>query len=171
MSDFTAMQNMPESSTDIAFMSMAISLARRAAQADEVPVGAIVVGAQGILGRGYNLREHLQTPLAHAELLAIHRACQKVGSWRLPGVTVYTTLEPCVMCAGALLQARIGRLVFGAKDTKGGGFEGLLELAKTPKLNHQFAVTSGVLAEECSQLLKDFFAYKRAKKKRIITCP
>ncbi len=161
----TALQNKPQAEIDLVYMNLALSLAKRAANRSEVPVGAIIVGPDGILGRGHNLRQTLQTPIAHAEMLALHRASRKVGSWRLPNVTIYSTLEPCVMCAGALIQARVTRLVYGAKDPKGGAIHSLYQIAQDPRLNHQIDISSGLLEAECAQILRDFFRMKRESKR------
>jgi len=116
-----------------------------------------------LLIKATNLREKEKTTLGHAELVAIHRACRKLDSWRLIGCTLYVTLEPCYMCAGALLQSRISRVVFASHDPKGGALETLASLGNDPRLNHRFSVTGGVLGEECSLLLKKFFRKKRKK--------
>jgi tRNA(adenine34) deaminase len=162
----TALQNKSEAEIDTYYMNLALNLARRAAQRNEVPVGALIVGPDGILGRGHNLRQTLQTPIAHAEMLALHRASRNLGSWRLPNnVTIYSTLEPCVMCAGALIQARASRLVYGAKDPKGGAIHSLFRIAEDTRLNHQISVTTGVLEAECGQILRDFFSMRRKQNK------
>lgn len=147
-------------------MAQALAEARRAARAGEVPVGAVVVapGADGkpvVLGRGYNLRETRRDPTAHAEIVALRRACQRVGSWRLSDATMYVTLEPCAMCAGALVLARVKRLVFGCRDPKAGAVGSLYNLARDPRLNHRLVVTEGVEAEAAAALLVDFFRARR----------
>jgi tRNA(adenine34) deaminase len=148
--------------SDIVFMQKALKLARKAALRGEVPVGALVVSPEGqILATGENLRETLSTTLGHAELLALHRASKKIGNWRLTDCTVYVTLEPCVMCAGAIQQSRIGRVVYGAVDPKAGAVESLYKILSDPRLNHQVEVTAGVLGEECAQVLTDFFSTRR----------
>ena len=149
------------------WMRKALSLARRAAIKDEVPVGAVLVAADGktLLGQGLNRREEWMTPIGHAELITLHRASQKKQAWRLLGSTLYVTLEPCVMCAGALIQARVQRVVFGAKDTKGGAVESLYQILQDPRLNHRCEVSGGILAAECGQILKDYFRKKRALRK------
>ena len=140
-------------------MDEALELARAAAAWGEVPVGAVVVGADGReLGRGANRRELDQDPLAHAELLALRAAARATGSWRLAGATLYVTLEPCAMCAGALVLARVERLVFGAADPKAGFCGSLGDLVRDPRLNHRLTVTAGVRAAACGELLRDFFA-------------
>jgi len=130
---------------------------------DEVPVGALVVHQGKVIGRGYNRREELQEPTSHAEILAIREASSSLGSWRLDGCTLYVTLEPCIMCAGAILQARIPRLVFGCLDPKGGAVESLYRLCEDPRLNHSLEVTSGVLKEQCARILSGFFLFLRQK--------
>ena len=147
---------------DEKFMRKALVLAEKARQIGEVPIGALIVDKNGkIIAKATNLREKINSTLGHAELVAVHRACKKLNSWRLIDCTLYVTLEPCFMCSGALVQARIGRVVYGTADPKGGALESLANLAEHPKLNHKFKVTSGVLREECSQILKDFFKKKR----------
>jgi len=150
---------------DSRFMGEALELAKAAGDLGEVPVGAVgVVGGQ-VVGRGYNRREVDCDPLSHAELKAIAEASAALKSWRLSEATLYVTLEPCTMCAGALIQARLGRLVFGAMDPKAGAVGSLYDLLKDDRLNHQVAVTRGVLEVECSTILKDFFVALRGRKK------
>lgn len=149
---------------DEKFMAMALKLAKQAEIKGEVPIGALIVDKQGkIIAKATNLRESKQTTLGHAELVAIHRACQKLGSWRLIDCTLYVTLEPCFMCAGALVQSRIGRVVYGADDPKGGAIHSLAKLGSDERLNHKFEVTRHVLNADCSQILKNFFKSKRKK--------
>jgi tRNA(adenine34) deaminase len=144
-------------------MEVALEEARRAAAAGEVPVGAVVVAAGGeLLARAHNVRESERDPLGHAELVAIREAARAAGGWRLSGATLYATLEPCAMCAGALVLARIDRLVFGAADPKAGFCGSLGDLVRDPRLNHRLAVTPGVLAADSAALLKAFFAGLRA---------
>jgi tRNA(adenine34) deaminase len=143
------------------FMRDALRSARRAAAHRDVPIGALVVQDGVILSRGRNRREVDQDPTAHAELVAIRRAAKKLGSWRLTGCTLYVTLEPCAMCAGAIVLARLERLVFGAHDPKAGFVGSLGDLCRDARLNHRLAVTPGVLGEECGRLLVDFFKEKR----------
>jgi len=143
-------------------MREALALAREAAQAGEAPVGAVVVGADGVvLGRGRNAPIGSCDPTAHAEILALREAAARSGNYRLPEATLYVTLEPCVMCAGALVAARIRRLVFGARDLRFGGVRSKFRLADSELLNHRVEVTEGVLAVECLQLLRDFFRPRR----------
>lgn len=138
-------------------MQLALLEAERAATHGDIPVGAIAVKDGAIVGVGRNLRELKQDPTAHAELLAVGQAARAVGAWRLSGVTLYVTLEPCAMCAGALVLARIDRLVFGTRDPKAGAVGSLMNLVQDPRLNHRVEVVEGVLAEECSATLKRFF--------------
>ncbi len=151
--------------TDEEFMSTALELAATAANLGEVPVGAVAVKDGLIIGRGYNRREIDKDPFSHAEFNAMREAAQAVGAWRLTGVTVYVTLEPCAMCAGALVQSRVSRLVFGAMDPKAGAVGSLYNLAADSRHNHRVEVTSGVMSEACSQALKTFFAGLRARSK------
>ena len=146
---------------DRRFMAEALELARTAATLGEVPVGAVVVVDGRVVGRGYNRREVDQDPLAHAELLAIRQACAVLGRWRLTDATLYVTLEPCVMCAGALVQARLGRLVFGTTDPQYGAVGSQFDLPRDARLNHRVAVTGGVEHEACRSLLDAFFARLR----------
>ena len=152
------------STDDEKFMRIAIRQAKLSEEIGEVPIGAVIVDKNGkVLAKATNLREKEKTTLGHAELVAIHRACRKLDSWRLLDCTLYVTLEPCYMCAGALLQSRLSRVVFASHDPKGGALETLAQLGNDPRLNHRFSVTGGVLAEECSLLLKKFFRKKRKK--------
>lgn len=146
---------------DQQWMLAALSEAAAAAKLGEVPVGAVVVRAGEIVGRAHNRRELDQDPLAHAELLALRQAAALVGSWRLGECTLYVTLEPCAMCAGALVNSRIGRLVYGAADPKAGFCGSLGDLSSFPGLNHRFEVRSGVLAVESGELLRSFFGALR----------
>ena len=146
---------------DRRYMQEAIELARRALDAEDVPVGALVVYQDRIIGRGYNQREHLQDPTAHAEMLALTAAAAHIGHWRLEHCTLYATLEPCAMCAGALVLARATRLVYGASDPKAGACGSLFEINRDPRLNHQIETTAGVMAEPCAELLRAFFRRRR----------
>jgi len=146
-------------------MERALELAREAARLGEVPVGAVAVKDGAVVGEAFNRREVDRDPLAHAELLALGQAARRLGAWRLSGVTLYVTLEPCAMCAGALVQARVTRLVFGARDPKAGAVGSLYDLARDPRHNHRVEVTAGVLDEESGALLKDFFRELRAAEK------
>jgi tRNA(adenine34) deaminase len=154
----------PEASADERFMREALREAEAAAEAGDVPVGAVVVGADGaILARGRNRRELDQDPTAHAEIDAIRRATAARGDWHLDGATVYATLEPCPMCAGALVNARIRRVVYGCSDPKAGAVDTLFQIGQDARLNHRFEVTRGVLADECAGALRAFFARLRAR--------
>lgn len=146
-------------------MGLALEQARLAAAIDEVPVGAIVTRGQDVIASAFNLRERDQDPTAHAELIAIRRAAEVLGSWRLEGCTVYVTLEPCPMCAGAMILARVQRCVYGCSDPKGGFLGTLGDLSAVRELNHQFDVTAGVRAEECSEELRGFFRALRQRKR------
>lgn len=148
------------------WMSQALKLAHKAKARDEVPVAAILVGPEGLISWAINSRERQQTPLGHAELLTLHKASQKKKSWRLEDCTLYVTLEPCVMCAGGIQQARLSRVVYGARDAKGGAVESLFQVLNDSRLNHQCEVRSGVLEKECSHLLTEFFAEKREQHKK-----
>ncbi len=145
---------------DIPYMQQALTLAEEAAKSGDVPVGAVVVKEGEIIGMGYNRREADGRALAHAECEAIAQACQTVGSWRLSGCTLYVTLEPCAMCAGAIVNARIDRVVYGAADPKAGCVGSLINLFALD-LNHTPKLTVGVLAEQCGRILSDFFAKQR----------
>jgi tRNA(adenine34) deaminase len=149
---------------DIYFMNEAFQEAKKALEKDEPPVGAVVVKDDEIIARGHNLREALQDPTAHAEMLAIKAAAAKLGRWRLSDCTMYVTLEPCAMCSGAMVLARFHRLVYGTHDPKAGAINSLMNLVSDPRLNHQVEVQSGILAEECGDLLRDFFSSRRQKK-------
>ena len=145
-------------------MLLALGQAREASRIDEVPVGAVIVsGEQQILSQAHNLREFTQNPIAHAEILAIEAACKKTGSWRLPDATIYITLEPCVMCMGAVVNTRIKRVVFGATDPKAGAVVSNFGIGLDDTLNHRPEITRSVLEEECSLILKEFFGQLRNK--------
>lgn len=144
-------------------MRIALKEAQNAVILDEVPVGAVIVKDGKILAKGHNLRERSNDPTSHAEINAIRKACKKLNSWRLEGATIYVTVEPCSMCAGTLLQCRIGRIVYGASDPKGGAIESSLELFKAKNINHHPEILGGVLKEECSNLISSYFKSKRQK--------
>lgn len=148
------------------YMQRAYELAMQAAAADEVPVGALIIHQQQVIAAAHNSRESLKDPTAHAEMLAITQAAAAIGDWRLEDTTLYVTLEPCVMCAGAILQSRIPRVVYGATDPKGGATDSLYQLLQDQRLNHRSRVTQGVLAEQCGRILTDFFSAKRALGKK-----
>jgi tRNA(adenine34) deaminase len=143
-------------------MLQALELARQAGREGEVPVGAVVVQGGRVVATGANLREAGADPTAHAEVVALRAAAAATGTWRLEGATLYVTLEPCPMCAGALVQARVARLVFAAADPKAGACGSLYNLCSDPRLNHEVEVTSGLLADEASLLLSRWFAPRRA---------
>jgi tRNA(adenine34) deaminase len=150
---------------DVDWMTLALEEADAAARGGEVPVGCIIVGADGKeMGRGRNAREELGDPTAHAELIALRAAAARIGGWRLAGATAYATLEPCAMCAGALIVARVSRVVFGCTDAKAGAVTTLYKIGRDPRLNHQFEVVEGVLEAECSERLRRFFSSLRATK-------
>jgi len=146
---------------DAKWMREALVEARQAASLGEVPVGAVVVRADEIVGRGHNRREIDGDPVAHAEIVAIRQAAEAVGNWRLTGCSLYVTLEPCAMCAGALVNSRVERLVFGTGDPKAGYCGSLGNLVEDPRLNHRLEVTEGVLSEECSEVIQRFFSKLR----------
>ena len=152
---------------DLFYMELALAEANAAAGRGEVPVGAVVVCGEQVLGRGFNRREERQSPLSHAELLAIEEAAASLQSWRLSECEIYVTLEPCVMCVGAILQARIARLVFGCLDAKAGAVESLYRLCADERLNHRLPVQGEVLAGRCARLLEKFFSELRIRKKQV----
>lgn len=146
---------------DHALMGLALEEARLAAAAGEVPIGAVVVIDGEVVARRHNMREELQDPTAHAELLAIRDAAAAIGSWRLAEATVVVTLEPCAMCAGTMVNARLARLVFGARSLDNGACGSLYQLGSDPRLNHEFVTVADVRAEECGELLSAYFARLR----------
>ena len=149
--------------SDDDLMRLALAEAEQAMQTGDVPVGAIVVDEAGtVIGRGRNRREIDRDPTGHAEIVAMRQAAAHLGTWRLHGATLVVTLEPCVMCAGALVNARVERVVYGCNDPKAGALRSLYLIGEDSRLNHRFAVTSGVLAEDCARLLSGFFAALRA---------
>ncbi|KKE77559.1 tRNA adenosine(34) deaminase TadA [Oceanobacillus caeni] len=150
---------------DEKFMHAAIMEAEKARKLNEVPIGAVIVYQDEIIASGFNLRESSQSALSHAELIAIEEANKGIGSWRLEDCTLYVTLEPCPMCAGAIVQSRIPHVVYGAYDPKAGCAGTIMNLLDEPRFNHQVKVTSGILEEECSKLLTDFFRDLRNRKK------
>ena len=147
---------------DRRFMQEALAQAAKALDSEDVPVGAIVVRDGHVIGRGRNQRELLQDPTAHAEMIALTAAAEHVGHWRLEGCTMYVTLEPCPMCAGALVLARVARLVYGAPDEKAGACGSLFTISDDPRLNHRVETVAGVLAEPCAELLRQFFRHRRS---------
>lgn len=152
---------------DERYMKKAITQAKKAYALDEVPIGCVIVYEDKIIARGYNRRNTDKNTLAHAEISAIKKASKKLGDWRLEGCTLYVTLEPCQMCAGAIVQARISRTVIGSMNPKAGCGGSILNLLEMQEFNHQVEVTRGVLEEECSQMLTTFFRELRAKKAKI----
>ncbi len=152
--------------SDAYYMRLALEEARAAYDAGEVPIGAVIVDDTGaVISRGHNMRETWTDATAHAEIIAIREACQKLKKWRLSGHTLYVTIEPCPMCAGALVMSRVDRVVYGSTDAKAGAAESLFNITSHPALNHQLEVTAGVLQEECAGIMKDFFAARRRKHK------
>ena len=157
---------MPDFKNDEYWMTYALKLANSACIIDEVPVGCVVVQNGKILGEGYNLRESTCDPTAHAELIAIQQAAKALGAWRLLDTTLYVTLEPCFMCAGAIVNSRIPRVVFGATDPKTGAVVSLAQVLNDVRLNHRCTVLPGILQHECQTILKQFFKTKRAHRDR-----
>lgn len=149
---------------DLKWMQSAYRLAEKAAEMGEIPVGAVVVYEGAIIGEGHNSKERDSDPLAHAEMLALAAASRYRKAWRLSGCTLYVNLEPCGMCAGALVQSRVDRLVYGARDPKTGAVHSLYQMLSDQRLNHQVAVVEGVMAEQSQRLIKKFFAELRAQK-------
>jgi len=147
------------------FMQEALIEAKKAACLGEVPIGAVIVYKEEIIARAHNLRETSQNAVTHAELMAIQQACEVLGSWRLEETTLYVSLEPCPMCSGAILQSRVPRVVYGARDLKAGCVDSLYRLLNDSRFNHECEVIEGILAEECGQLLTDFFRAIRERKK------
>ncbi|HHW27372.1 MAG TPA: tRNA adenosine(34) deaminase TadA [Firmicutes bacterium] len=145
------------------WMELAIAEAKKAARLGEVPVGAVIIKEGKVIGRGRNLKETFNDPTAHAEIVAIRQAAEHEGSWRILNATMYVTLEPCPMCAGAIVMARIPELVIGARDPKTGAVGSLMDIARDERLNHRVSVVTGVLEEECAFLLEDFFRKLRAR--------
>jgi len=145
------------------FMKEALREAQKAFEKDEVPIGAIAVYKNQIIGRGHNQTEGLKDPTAHAEILAITAAANALSSWRLIGVEMFATVEPCIMCAGALVLARVKRIIFGARDDKFGGCGSVFNIVDEPKLNHRIEITEGVLGKQATSLMKSFFERKRKK--------
>ncbi|TXC78714.1 tRNA adenosine(34) deaminase TadA [Metabacillus litoralis] len=148
------------------YMNMAIKEAKKAREIGEVPIGAVIVLDDEVISTAYNLREKEQRSIAHAEILAIDKACQELETWRLENATLYVTLEPCPMCAGAIVLSRIKRVVYGAADPKGGCAGTLMNLLQDERFNHQVDVLSGVEAEACGKMLSDFFKELRTRKKK-----
>ncbi len=147
------------------FMAEALKEAQKALEEDEVPIGAVAVYKNQIIGRGHNRTEALQDPTAHAEILAITAAANTLNSWRLNDVIIYSTIEPCIMCAGALVLARVKKIIFGARDEKFGGCVSVFNIVQEQRLNHRIEVVEGVLRNEALSLMRDFFNQRRNKKK------
>ena len=150
---------------DLYYMEKALKEANKASFIDEVPVGCIIVKDNKIIARAHNLREHRKDITAHAELIAIKKASKKLMDWQLIGCDIYITLEPCLMCAGAIIQSRFKRVIYGAKDFKGGAFGGSIDVLSAQNLNHKPFIVSGVLENECSNILKKYFKQKRTANK------
>jgi tRNA(adenine34) deaminase len=146
---------------DERYMRMAIDAALVAEENGDVPIGTVIVHENRVIGRAYNQREQLQDPTAHAEIIALTQAAAALGLWRLHGCTIYVTLEPCPMCAGALVLARLDRLIYGCPDPKTGACGSLYDIVRDGRLNHRLDVTAGVLADDCATLLQDFFRQRR----------
>lgn len=149
---------------DIYYMKEALVLAQKAFQLDEVPIGAIITYNNQIIGRGYNQRNTKKNPLAHAEIQAIEEAAAFIGDWRLEGCTMYVTLEPCPMCAGAIVQARMDKVVFGTRNPKAGCGGSILNILQEKAFNHQVEIMEGICMDECSSILKEFFTNMRIKR-------
>jgi tRNA(adenine34) deaminase len=145
-------------------MRLALDFARRAEAIDEVPIGAVVAIGDRVISAAHNEREIARDPTAHCEILALQRASRTLGRWRLDDASLYVTLEPCAMCAGALVNARIGRLIYGAPDPKAGAVRSLFQLCDDERLNHRISITSGVLSEDCGGILRAYFKNKRSRK-------
>jgi tRNA(adenine34) deaminase len=155
--------NRPEHKTDEDFMSLALVEAEKAAACGETPVGAVLVLAGEVIARAHNMRETWQDPTAHAEAIALREASARLGRWRLQDATLYVTLEPCLMCAGALVLARVDRLVYGCRDPKAGALGSVYDVVRDGRLNHMYRITPGVLETECRQVLSGFFEKLREK--------
>ncbi|MEK7772834.1 MAG: tRNA adenosine(34) deaminase TadA [Deltaproteobacteria bacterium] len=152
---------------DHKFMREALKEALKAKKKDEVPIGAVVVHKGAVIGRGHNRKESAHDPVSHAELIAVRAASKKLGAWRLSDTTLYVTLEPCLMCMGAVIQARIPRLVFAAYDPKAGACGSLYDISRDARLNHRVSVTTGLCEAEAGELLKGFFSALRSRKKQL----
>ena len=149
---------------EIKYMREALKEAKKAELLDEVPIGCVIVKDDKIIARGHNQRETKQSPIGHAEIVAINKASKKLNSWRLEGCDIYVTLEPCIMCSGAIIQSRINKVYFGASDPKGGAFGSSLNVLDAKNINHHPEIISGVLKEECSQIITNYFRAKRQSK-------
>ncbi|MGL5206729.1 MAG: tRNA adenosine(34) deaminase TadA [Acidaminococcaceae bacterium] len=153
-------------SDDKKYMGIALSEAQKAAELGEIPIGAVLVLDGEIIAKAHNMRETWKDATAHAEMIVIREACEKLDRWRLSGATLYVTIEPCPMCAGAIVMSRITRLVYGSPDSKAGAAESLFNVVNNPALNHTVDVVSGVCAEECTKAMKDFFKKRRNEAKQ-----
>ena len=151
---------------DQKYMQIALAEAQKAADLGEIPIGAVLVIDDEIIAKAHNMRETWKDATAHAEMIVIREACEKLDRWRLSGATLYVTIEPCPMCAGAIVMSRISRLVYGSPDSKAGAAESLFNVVNNPALNHMVEVTSGVCSEECTQIMKDFFQKRRSNNKQ-----
>lgn len=152
---------------DIKYMKLALEEAQKAFDLGEVPIGAILVNEQGkVIASGHNLRERCNDATAHAEMVVIRAACKQLGQWRLRGLTLYVTIEPCPMCAGALVMSRVDRVVYGSMDAKAGAAESIFNIVNNPALNHQLEVTAGVLADTCADIMKRFFTERRKTRQK-----
>jgi tRNA(adenine34) deaminase len=147
---------------DNQYMGLALDEARKAFAAGEVPIGAVLVLDGAVVASAHNLRETLQDATAHAEVIVIQDACRKLGRWRLTGATLYVTIEPCPMCAGALVMSRVDRLVYGSADYKAGAVESIFNVVQNAAMNHRLEVTAGVRADECAELMREFFRQRRS---------
>ena len=163
----TGPDNIQRMDDDERFMHQAIDQAYIAEENGDVPIGAVIVCEAKVIGKGYNQREQLNDPTAHAEMIALTAAAEAVGSWRLHNCTIYVTLEPCTMCAGALVLARIDRLVYGCPDTKAGACGSLYNTVQADRLNHRVEITAGVLQDKCSKVLQNFFQKRRKENGQI----
>ena len=143
------------------FMKIALKEAHKASLIDEVPIGCVIVKDNKVIAKGHNIRETKLDPLGHAELVAIKKAAKKLGDWQLVGCDLYVTIEPCIMCSGAIIQSRIARVIYGADDIKGGGFGSSINVLDAKNINHSPEVIKGVMKDECSKIIKDYFKNKR----------
>ncbi len=159
------MRQIVNEAEDLQFMRMALELAEKAAETGEIPVGAIITREGRVIGRGANCRELGIDPTLHAEIVAMREAARESAGWRLEGCTLYVTLEPCTMCAGAIILARISRLVFGCRDPKAGACGSLYDIPKDSRFNHNVLVENGILREECARILRDFFRARRKSRR------
>ena len=143
------------------YMSLALKEASKAREIDEVPIGCVIVKDNKVIAKGHNLRETKKSPLGHAEIVTIQKACKKLNDWQLVGCTLYVTLEPCIMCAGTIIQSRIKTVVYGTEDPKGGAFGSSINVLEANNINHKPEIIKSILKQECSQIIKDYFKNKR----------